>query len=387
MTSVLSRADRWAQTATPASGVPRVPDLMPSVLQGLGPYGLAWWQWLALPLFLALALVVGRVLGAVTRGLLHRAFRRTSSRWDERCLARVAPALTVLWAAAVFRAAMPWLELHDAAHAVVTAVLTASSVVALFWALWRSVDLVVDVTVEQSWGTDASARSMIIVGGNLLKAAVVVVGAVTTAAALGYPVGTVAAGLGIGGIAFAFGAQKTVENLFGSIALATDQPLRVGDAVKVDDVTGQVEAIGTRSTRIRTADRTLVTIPNGRLADSRIESYAARDRLRMATTVMLAYGTTEAQLRQVLDGIDAVLHQHPLVWPDVVVARLANLSAAAIDIEVMCWFQTSDFEVFRSCRQEALLGIVGVVERAGARFAAPPPAPATAGAVSPLAGL
>jgi MscS family membrane protein len=243
------------------------------------------------------------------------------------------------------------------------------------------------VTVEQSWGTDASARSMIIVGGNLLKAAVVVVGAVTTAAALGYPVGTVAAGLGIGGIAFAFGAQKTVENLFGSIALATDQPLRVGDAVKVDDVTGQVEAIGTRSTRIRTADRTLVTIPNGRLADSRIESYAARDRLRMATTVMLAYGTTEAQLRQVLDGIDAVLHQHPLVWPDVVVARLANLSAAAIDIEVMCWFQTSDFEVFRSCRQEALLGIVGVVERAGARFAAPPPAPATAGAVSPPVGL
>ena len=293
--------------------------------------------------------------------------------------------LTVLWAAAVFRLAMPWLELHDAAHAVVTTVLTAISVVATFWVLWRSVDVVVDLTVERSWGADASARSMIIVGGNLLKAAVVVVGAVTTAAALGYPVGTVAAGLGIGGIAFAFGAQKTVENLFGSIALATDQPLRVGDAVKVDDVTGQVEAIGTRSTRIRTADRTLVTIPNGRLADSRIESYAARDRLRMATTVMLAYGTTEAQLRQVLDGIDTVLHQHPLIWPDVVVARLANLSAAAIDIEVMCWFQTSDFEVFRSCRQEALLGIVGVVERAGARFAAPPPA--ISAAVSPPAAL
>ena len=66
------------------------------------------------------------------------------------------------------------------------------------------------------------------------------------------------------------------------------------------------------------------------------------------------------------------------------VARLANLSAAAIDIEVMCWFQTSDFEVFRSCRQEALLGIIGVVERAGARFATPP-TPATGVAVSPPA--
>ena len=384
---MFARADQWAQTASPAGGGPRVPDVLPAVLQGLGPNGLAWWQWLALPLFVAVALAVGRALGAVTRGLLRRAFRRTSARWDERWLAHVAPALTVLWAAAVFRVAMPWLELHDAAHAVVTAVLTAGTVVATFWVLWRSVDVVVELTIEHSWGVDASARSMIIVGGNLLKAAVAVIGGVSTAAALGYPVGTVAAGLGIGGIAFAFGAQKTVENLFGSIALATDQPLRVGDAVKVDDLTGQVEAIGTRSTRIRTPDRTLVTIPNGRLADSRIESYAARDRLRLATTVMLAYGTTEAQLRQVLDGIDAVLHQHPLVWPDVVVARLANLSAAGIDIEVMCWFQTSDYEVFRSCRQEALLGIVGVVERAGARFAAPPAAPATGAAVSPPAGL
>ena len=104
------------------------------------------------------------------------------------------------------------------------------------------------------------------------------------------------AGLGIGGIAFAFGAQKTVENLFGSLALAADQPLRVGDTVRVDGIEGQVETIGARSTRFRTADRTLVTIPNGRLADSRIESLAWRDRLRMATIVMLGYGTTEAQV-------------------------------------------------------------------------------------------
>ncbi|MCC6989034.1 MAG: mechanosensitive ion channel, partial [Acidobacteria bacterium] len=102
---------------------------------------------------------------------------------------------------------------------------------------------------------------MLIVGGNLLKVAVVVTGAVTTAAAFGYPVATLVAGLGIGGIAFAFGAQKTVEHLFGSIALATDQPCRVGDVIKVEDLVGQVEQIGTRSTRIRTPDRTLVTIP------------------------------------------------------------------------------------------------------------------------------
>ena len=152
-------------------------------------------------------------------------------------------------------------------------------------------DTLLEMLVERSWaGGDPSARSMLLVGGNLLKAAVMVMGAITTAATFGYPVTTVVAGLGIGGIAFAFGAQKTVENLFGSIALAADQPCRVGDTVKVEDVVGQVEYIGTRSTRIRTADRTLVTIPNGRLADSRIESYAVRDRIRLATTITLGYG-------------------------------------------------------------------------------------------------
>jgi MscS family membrane protein len=383
VTTAFSAVDQWAQNASPGRGGPHIPDLLPSLFDGLGPNGLAWWQWMALPIFVAAALIVGRLLGAVTRGLLLRAFRRTPTRWDERWLERVAPALTVLWASAVFRAAMPWLELHDAAHVVVTAVLTAVGVIGVFWALWRSVDVVVELTVEQSWGADASARSMIIVGGNLLKAAVLVVGGVSTAAAFGYPVTTVVAGLGIGGIAFAFGAQKTVENLFGSIALATDQPLRVGDAVKVDGIEGQVERIGARSTRFRTADRTLVTIPNGRLADSRIESLAMRDRLRLGTTVLLAYGATEAQVRGVVDGIEALLRSHPLVWPEVVIARLANLGAAAIEIEVMCWFATSDFERFRNARQEVLLGIIGVVERSGARFVPPPALPPTA--VSPPA--
>jgi MscS family membrane protein len=350
--------------------------LVPSLV-GMGPRGLAWWQWLALPIFAAGALAVGRVLAALTRGLLHRIYRRTAATWDERWLARVAPGLTWLWAAIVFKIAMPWLEPHPAGERTVESLLGALVVVATFWMLWRSVDVLIEVAVERRWAAeDASARSMLFVGGNLLKAAVMALGVVSTLAAFGYPVTTIVAGLGIGGIAFAFGAQKTVENLFGSIALATDQPLRVGDVVKVDDTVGQVEQIGARSTRIRTPDRTVITIPNGRLADSRIESYAVRDRLRLATTIGLAYGTSEAQLRRVIAGIDGVLRAHPLVWPEVVVARLVSLGASSVDVEILCWFTTTDFEVFRDARQEVLLAIVKLVEDAGAAFAmpiAPPP--------------
>ena len=360
----------WAQNTGAASVAHWIPDRLPSLLQGPGPQGLAWWQWIALPLLVLAAFGVGRLFGALTRGLLQRAFRRTASTVDERWLSSVTPALTALWATAVFTLGLPWLELPGTVGRGVESLLSAAVVVAVFWTLWRSVDALIELTIERTWAAqDASARSMLIVGGNLLKAAVAVMGAVTTAATFGYPVTTIVAGLGIGGIAFAFGAQKTVEHLFGSIALATDQPCRVGDVIKVEDLVGQVEQIGTRSTRIRTPDRTVVTIPNGRLADLRIESYAARDRMRLGTVVTLAYGATESQLRLVVGGIEGVLRAHPLVWPDVVVARLASLGAASIDVEVLCWFQTTEFEVFRSCRQDVLLGILRVVEEAGVSFA------------------
>lgn len=354
---------------------------LPSPLHALGPQGLTWWQWLALPVLAVASIVIGRGLGALTRSLLMRIARRTPSAWDERWLERVTPALRAVWATVVAAAALPWLELPPPAARVVTAVLTAAGVVAVFWMLWRSVDTLVELIVERSWAAgDASARSMLLVGGNLLKAGVLVMGAVTTAATFGYPVTTVVAGLGIGGIAFAFGAQKTVEHLFGSIALATDQPCRVGDTVKVDDVIGQVEYIGARSTRIRTPDRTLVTIPNGRLADSRIESYAARDRMRLATTIALGYDAGEAQVRAVITGIEGVLRAHPLVWPDVAVARLASLSPTTIDVEILCWFTTTDYETYRTARQDVLLGVMRVVDESGARFAqlapAAPAAPA-----------
>lgn len=364
----------WAQ----AAGTGRLPRLFPPALRESGPQGLAWWQWLTAALFLAVGILLGRLLGALTKRLLHRLARRTATTVDERWIQSISPALTACWATAIVRLLLPWLELGEAAHRLAATWIGAASVVAVFWLLWRSIDTVVELVIERSWAAgNASARSMLMVGGNLLKAGIMVTGAVSTAAAFGYPVTTVVAGLGIGGIAFAFGAQKTVENLFGSIALAADQPFRVGDLVKVEDVVGNVEHIGTRSSRIRTADRTIVTIPNGRLADARIESFAPRDRLRLGTTITLAYDTTEPQVRQVLGGIEHVMRAHPLVWPEVVVAKLANLGTTTIDIEILCWFQTTDYDAFRAARQDVLLGIMRVVEDAGARFAQLPPAPPT----------
>ena len=337
-----------------------------------GPLGLMWWQWLAIPVAALIALLVGRPLGAITRRVLQRAFKKTRTEWDDRLFARVGGGLSVLWAIAAFRLMLPSLELTEKAAENVEHVLAALVVITSFWALWRSTDVFFEMMAERSWAQgNPSARSLLSVTANFAKAAIGFLGVVSTIGAFGYPVTTVLAGVGIGGIALAFGAQKTVENLFGSVALATDQPFRVGDSVRIEDVIGTIENVGVRSTRVRTPDRSLVTFPNGRLADTRIETFAVRDRIRFATMIGVVSGTTEAQLVQVVQGMEDVLRQHKKIWPDSVVVRFAGLGATALEIEVQCWFQTADYDLFRTYRQEVLFGFMRVIEKAGTAFAMP----------------
>jgi len=151
------------------------------------------------------------------------------------------------------------------------------------------------------------------------KVAVLILAVIALLSAWGYSVASLLAGLGIGGLAVALAAQKTVENLFGAFSIGVDQPFREGDFVKVEDFVGTVEVIGLRSTKIRTLDRTLITLPNGKLSDMRLESFAARDRIRLACSLGLVYETTTAQMRQVLAELEKRLRAHPKIWPDAVV--------------------------------------------------------------------
>jgi MscS family membrane protein len=214
-------------------------------------------------------------------------------------------------------------------------------------------------------------RAFLPIAARMGKVAVATLAVVVGLSELDYPVASLLAGLGIGGLAFALAAQKTVENLFGAVAISLDQPIREGDFVKVEDFVGTVEAIGLRATRIRTLDRTLISLPNGKVADMRLESFSARDRMRLACEIGLEYRTTEQQMREVLAGLEGVLRSHPKIWPDAVVVRFKQFGASSLDIEIMAWFETADWGEFQLIRQEVLLQFMGVVERAGTSFAFP----------------
>ncbi|HWB76096.1 MAG TPA: mechanosensitive ion channel family protein, partial [Nannocystaceae bacterium] len=238
--------------------------------------------------------------------------------------------------------------------------------------LIRAGDVAGQLITSSRWASEhASTRSLVRLGNRVAKAAIVAIAIVAFFSELGFPVTSLIAGLGIGGLALALAAQKTVENLFGAFSLGADQPFREGDFVKVDDFTGTVETIGLRSTRFRTPDRTLITIPNGKLAESRLETYAARDRIRLHTIVRLAYDTPPGRLRALSGAIEALLRAHPQIWPDAMTVTLAGIADASLELEITAWFQVDAIEDFAQVKQDILFGILEAVEHAGCRLAVP----------------
>jgi MscS family membrane protein len=347
-------------------------ESVPVPLRAMGPRGLMWWQWIALPLLLVAAWAVGFVLGRLTRSLLGMLARRTKATWDDQLALSIGRPLTLAWSVAMARALILPLALPDGWERSVLSGMRTALYVAFFWFLLRVVQVGGQILSASTWAQARPAsRSLVPLGARTAQIAVLAMAVVAILADLGFAVTSLVTGLGIGGLALALAGQKTVENLFGAFSIGVDQPFRVGDFVTVEGVMGTVEVIGLRSTRIRTLERTVVTIPNGKLADMRIESFAPRDRIRLACVLGLSRGTTAEQVRAVLKGVDGALRAQPKLWSDSFTVRLKEITPTSLDIEVQAWFTTTDYPEFQRIREELLLTFMGIVETAGTSFAVP----------------
>jgi len=345
---------------------------LPDWLLARGPWGLDRWQWVAVPLFFAAALALGAVLSWLTRLVLGRITARTATPRDDELLARLSGPFTVLWASLAAALAGELLELERAPEAAYRHFTRAAFFLALFWGGFRTVNVLFAAAGVAPWARQNPGLAGVLpLFRKMAKFTLLALGAMAVLNELGFQVGSLLAGLGIGGIAVALAAQKTVEHLFGSVAIGMDQPFRVGDLVRVEDVLGTVESIGMRSTRFRTMDRTLVSIPNGKLAEMKAETLAARDRLRLFTPLALVRATRSDQMRRILAEIEALLRGHPQVWPDGISVRFVAFAESSLTIEVQAWFHTTDWDAFTAIRQELYLRFMEIVEAAGTSLAYP----------------
>ncbi|MFO0576987.1 MAG: mechanosensitive ion channel family protein [Polyangia bacterium] len=357
-------------------------ELFPDTLLTVGPLGILAWQWVMLPLFMLGAAVLGVVLAPIARTSLRRLVQKHSLATS--ALEHQHGPLRLFIASIALLLLLPLLFLTATALHAVHGLVEVAITLALCWAVWRASEVFTVRAQLPAWltgrpgliGVMPLLRRLL----GLLLLAIVLAAALS---ALGFSVTSLLAGLGLGGLAVAMAAKTTLENLFGGVTLSVDQPLRIGDSVSVDGVNGTVEQIGMRSTRIRTADRSLVTIPNGKLADMKIETIAARDRTRFFLSLNVVYGLRAAGLRELQKALLACVRGQPLIWPDRIRVHIVTLTDSALTIEIQAWFQTTEQDAFLDARQELILQLLEVVERFGAtaalsstaRPAAPPAAP------------
>ena len=245
-------------------------------------------------------------------------------------------------------------------------------IIAFLMLLWRITDFISEFSKNRMTVRGrVSAISVILFLKRTFKVAIFVFGGIAILGAIGIDVTTGLAALGIGGIALALGAQKTVENFVGSVTLIIDQPIRVGDYCKINDIKGHIEQIGMRSTKVRTGERTVVTIPNGLLSAANIENYAFKDRFYFNTILELRSETTPDQIRYLLVEIRSILYAHPMVNSNDANVRFIGIGTSSLRMEIASYINVVSNDTFQEIREDLLLRIMDVITESGTAFAFP----------------
>ncbi|HEY3446546.1 MAG TPA: mechanosensitive ion channel domain-containing protein [Myxococcales bacterium] len=347
-------------------------DHLPAFFFEWAAAGVQLWQWLGLVVALLLSLLVGAGAGPVAQRVLAKLASKTRWEWDDELVEAMKGPLAAAFTLVLFLGLCVPLALAEGPYQVVLACAKIVALVAGGWLVLRLIDVSgAALTVFFKGRNDDLATAMVPVFRKVLKPVAAALVFVVVLQNMGLNVAGLLAGLGIGGIAIALAGKSTLENLFGSLAIAFDRPFKIGEFVKVGDFIGTVEEVGLRSTRIRTLDRTLVSIPNGQMADAKVENFARRDRFKVLVTLGLEYGVKVDQLKLVVDDLKKLLLKHPKVNQDGFSVRFVGYGDHSQDIEIFCYVEAPGFDAFTGIREELLFEFGRIVERAGASFAFP----------------
>jgi MscS family membrane protein len=346
----------------------RLPDFVDRT--GLG--GLKRFEWLVLlggiPLFFIAAALVNRVLVAIVRPL-WRHFAADATRPITNVLPL--PARLLIFAV-VSHWVLPAFPLSLRVRQFCSSAAGALAIVAVV-----SLLIILNAELERilqrriTTGDPTATAALLRVVRRVADVTYAVVGLGVMLRHFGVDPTPALAGVGVGGIAVALAAQKTLENIIAGASLIFDQAVKVGDFLKIGEIAGTVEHIGLRSTRLRTPDRTVVSIPNSQIAGATLETMSARDKFWFHPDLRLRYETTPAQLRGVLDGCRQLLASHPSVLREDQRVRFHRVAPYSFDIEIFAYVAAQDWNEFLQIQEQLLFGVTEAVERSGTALALP----------------
>jgi MscS family membrane protein len=319
-----------------------------------------------MPLLYLLTGVLNRILGMAV-GFLRRQLRHNADLPNPRILL---PPFRLLLLALVIRWLISRIPLPLLARQFWSTTALMIVVVACLWLLMLANSRAEHYLLGHRRGLSGSAAALRLVR-RLLDGIVLFAGLLFTLHHFGINLTATLAGLGVGGIAVALAAQKTLENVIAGVSLIVDQAVRVGDFLNLGDIQGTVEEVGLRSTRIRTVDRTIVSLPNGQIANMKLETLSVRDRFLLHPVVGLRYETTASQLRSFMAGVRSLLDEHASVESVSVRVRFVRFGASSLEVDIFAYVFAPDWNSFLETQEELLLGIMDMVHKAETGIALP----------------
>jgi MscS family membrane protein len=232
-------------------------------------------------------------------------------------------------------------------------------------------------TIAVRWGKRLDPRaqavsfSVLPLGRQIVKLLLLLAAVLMVVSSWGYNTSTILAGLGVGGLAVALAAQKTIENLFGGISVIGDRPVLVGDTCRFGNSVGTVMHIGLRSTRLRTGDRTIISVPNSQFSTMSLENLSSRDKYFFHPMLNLRRDTTQAQMSEVLAAVKEILTITPKIEAGGVPVRFTGIGQYSLDVEVAVYLTCADDDEFLRLQQELLMKMLAAIEKAGTALAVP----------------
>jgi MscS family membrane protein len=316
------------------------------------------WKWLALILIALLMISLSRLLDWLLVLLMRLPEQRIKRRWKAPWLeALIRPMRVILWLA-VLRIGIGVVDPSAIARLYIGRGMELVFVWSVAWCVIRLVDLLMN-RLEQGLDTPQklASRTLLRLGRRTANLIILVFAILAILQNWGYNTSTLIAGLGVGGIAVALAAQQTIANVFGGVSLIGDHPVRIGEFGKFGDMIGVVEDIGMRSTRIRTLNRTIVSVPNSNFAGLNLENYSIRDKILFNPTFQIKRSASDEQVRALIDGLTKMISNRRDLEPVPTPARLVGLASGSFAIEVFCYVLTPDVDQFYKVQSELLLSI------------------------------
>ena len=335
-------------------------------------FGIAGWQIMYLVLLIFIGFIVRIFVAWFVAGWARRLMVKLKITWGHDLLKDASQPLGSLALAGVLAIGLPGAGLSVTWAAISMITVRVVAALAAVMVLYRIVDLFSAFLQSKADKTDTKLDDQLVpLVRKALRVLVIALGGVFVLQNLDVDVGSLIAGLGLGGLAFALAAKDTVANLFGSITIFLDKPFQIGDWINAAGVEGVVEEVGFRSTRVRTFYNSLVSVPNAKIAAAVVDNYGLRQYRRTMATLGLTYDSSPDQVEAFCDGVRAIIKAHPDTRKDYYEVHFTGYGNSSLEIMVYFFFEVPSWSAELRGRHEIYLDILRLAEKLNVSFAFP----------------